>query len=281
MNAIKRAGMVLGICAGLVSMPGPLVHAASAQAELVPAGYHLAYSGQYNAAPGLQTHGSATCPGNEVPASGGLINESAGYPSSVNSSYPSGHSWLVDFNNPSSLYSGFVVYAVCLAPNPARRVVRTTDVTVASGRQASGFRACPKGTKVIGGGAVSFSASTLVALNDSYPVQNGWRVDVNNRQVSDSLFTVYAVCQPAPLNYSIRTSPTEDNAPGATDLSQRPCGPSPTNVAIAGGLASSSTDPAVQLYDSFPNSSNGWTAHEQNGGSGIDQITAYAICAGS
>jgi hypothetical protein len=278
-NTIKRAGVALGICAGLVSMSG-VAHAVTVTAPHEPAGYTIAYSGQITAPPYSQTHGSATCPGAKVPASGGLANESAGLASGVNSSYPEGHTWQVDFNNQSSTSSGFIVYAICLAPNAGRRVVLAKNISLNNGYQSGMFKACPVNTKVIGGGASSPSYSWNVSINDSYPTHNGWRVDYNNLLAGDTEFNVFVVCEPKPAGYSIHTGPLETAWHSQTSLVEVPCGPSATNVAIGGGMYTTSADTSVQMYDSFPNSTGGWVAHLQNNTLGDTQVEGFSICAG-
>jgi hypothetical protein len=275
----KKGGAALAICAGVLTMSGPMAHAA-VRPNLVPNGYHLAYSGQYNAAPGVQTHGAATCPGKTIPASGGLFNESAGFAAAIDSSYPLGHNWEVDFDNQSTAYSGFVVYAVCLAPNAAHRVMIGQQDTAAVGTQGSGYESCPVGTKVTGGGAVAFTGSPQVAINDSYPIANGWHVDMDNNSNVSAAFRVYAVCNPAPINYSIHNTTLVSNPVGATTSISAGCTGGATNVAIGGGLYSVAGNPAVQMYASFPDSSGGWTSYEQNNASYDTLMRGYVICAG-
>jgi hypothetical protein len=274
MKTIQRAGILLGACAALVAMAAPAAHAA------VPAGYSIARSAQITAPPYAQTHGSVTCPGSTVPSSGGAVNQSGGLASAINSSYPSGQSWAVDFNNQTGTPTAFMVWTVCLTPTTGRRVVFSNDISVPSGTEAGGERACPGATKPIGGGAVVYSASQVVSLNDSYPLVHGWQVEVNNNSPSDTIFRVYVVCEPKPGNYSIQNSGFETAPASQTTVTQTPCGTSAHNVAIGGGLYTTSADTGVQLYDSFPNSNGGWTAHLQNNSGTAPLVETYAICAG-
>jgi hypothetical protein len=273
-KSFTRAGVLIGACAALVSMAAPAADAA------VPAGYSIARSAQITAPPYSQTHGSVTCPGATVPSAGGAVNQSFGLPSAVNSSYPSGQSWEVDFNNQSSTTSAFMVWTVCLTPKTGRRVVVTKDISVPTGTEVGGVKACPGATVPIGGGAVVYSASQLVSINDSYPLVKGWEVEINNNSPSDTIFRVYAVCEPQPGTYSIQNSGFETAPAGQTTVTQTPCGPSATNVAIGGGMYTTSADTGVQMYDSFPNSNGGWTAHLQNNSGTAPLVETYAICAG-
>jgi hypothetical protein len=272
-------GVVLGVSAGLLGLSGA-AGAAPTSSGLLPTGYSLVYSGQYAAPAYTQTHGWATCPGQKQPASGGVVNESASFASAINSSYPSGHSWDVDFNNQTSTSSGFVVYAVCLAQNSTYSVVENSDLTATNGTQSEGFMSCPLHTKVTGGGALSESGSTAVDIHDSFPSANGWMVDMNNRSGVGSLYTVFAVCRSKPTNYSIQGSGFVQNPAGATTDASAGCPGGPDEVAIGGGAYTTSSDPAVQLYGSFPNGSGGWTSDEQNLSQSADLLDTYAICAG-
>jgi hypothetical protein len=281
MKRLYKIGAAFGVAtAGLLVGTAQMAQAAPKIPTTVPAGYRIVYSGQYTANPGTQTFGYATCPGTEQPASGGLVNFSAGFASSINSSYPHRHSWEVDFNNQGQYQSGFVVYAVCLAANAGYKVVSHIDVANPAFSQSYGYVACPTGTKITGGGATSYSADPNVSINDSFPENNGWQVDMDNNTVTDSLFTVVAVCHPTPKGYSVRSTGNIDNPPGATTTASLACPGSATNVAIGGGVFASTLDTHVQLYASFPDSSGGWTNYEQNNGSSDDGLAAYAICAG-
>jgi hypothetical protein len=209
-------GVALGVSAGLLALSGEATDAAPTSPGLVPAGYSVIYSGQYTAPGYSQTHGSATCPGHKEPASGGVVGESAGFASAVNSSYPSGRSWEVDFNNQTSTSSGFVVYAVCLEQSSTYTVVENSDLTAANGTQSEGFMSCPLHTRVTGGGALSESGSTAVNIHDSFPSANGWMVDINNQSGVGSMYTVFAVCHSRPTNYSIQGSGFVENPAGTT-----------------------------------------------------------------
>jgi hypothetical protein len=280
LTSVFGVGIVFGVCAGLLGLSGEAANAAPTSPSLIPAGYYLVYSGQYTAPGYTQTHGWATCPGQKQPASGGVVNESAGFASAINSSYPSGHSWEVDFNNQTSTSSGFVVYAVCLAQNSTYTVVENSDLTAIDGTQSEGFASCPLHTKVTGGGALSESGSTAVDIHDSFPSANGWMVDINNRSGVGSMYTVFAVCHPKPTNYSIQGSGFVVNPGGTLANTSAACPGGQDNVAIGGGAYTTSSDPAVQLYGSFPNGSGGWTSYEQNLSQSANLLDTYAICAG-
>jgi hypothetical protein len=280
LKKLRKIGAAVGVAAGLLILAAPVAGAVPESPTLLPSGYDLVYSGQITAPPGTQTHGFVTCPGKRQPAGGGAFNESAGFASAINSSYPSGHSWEVDFNNQGAFSSAFIVYAICLASNSTYTVVTAPDLTAVNGQQSAGTVECPLHTRVIGGGALSESASTGVNLGDSYPLAHGWQADMDNTSGVDSLYSVYAVCRSRITNYSIQNSGFIANPSGATTDASAVCPGGPDNVAIGGGLYDTSGDPSVQLYDSFPDSSGGWTNYEQNLSAGDDTIDGYAICAG-
>jgi hypothetical protein len=159
-------------------------------------------------------------------------------------------------------------------------VVQNSDLTATNGAQTEGFMGCPLHTKVTGGGLLSESGSTAVNMNDSFPSANGWSVDINNTSGVDSLFTVFAVCHAKPTNYSIQGSGFVPDPSGYTTTATASCPGGPDNVAIGGGAYAPSNDQTVQLYDSFPNSSGGWTSDEQNLSDLPNTLDGYVICAG-
>ena len=230
---------------------------------MVPGGYQLVFSGQITAPPNAQTHGVVGCPGKKQPSGGGAFNESGGFPSAINSSYPSGQDWVVDINNPTSISGGFIVYAVCLAKSTKYTVVSAPAVANA-GTQSTGTVVCPAGTKVTGGGAFSSSGSTAVNFNTSYPVSNGWRVDMNNGTGLNSAFTVYATCNRKMKGYSVQNTAPIANPAGAQTTASTRCPGTGTTVAIGGGAFSSSSSTSVQMNSSFPDGNGGWTVFEQN-----------------
>ena len=297
---VPKIGALVGLAAGAVVLLASVAQAAPAKSpapatpgaastgigngpEAFPNGYQLVESFQYTAPPFAQTHGTVTCPARKQPSGGGVFNESGGFPSAINSSYPSGQSWDVDVNNPTSISGGFIVFAVCLAksPSPLYKVV-TAAAVATNGAQTTGLVTCPTKTVVIGGGAFSSSSSTAVNFNTSLPQNNGWRVDMNNTSGSDSNFAVYAVCDPKPHGYSVQTTGAISNPAGAQTTASLICpGTSGQTVALGGGGFSGSANTAVQMNSSFANGEGGWTVFEQNLSTADTTITGYAICAGT
>jgi hypothetical protein len=245
-----------------------------------PAGYILVASAPFTAPAFSQTHGFATCPGARQPSGGGIFNESGGSPSALNSSYPSGKTWQVDVNNPTSTSGGFIVYVVCLHNN-AKYTIASAAGTAVNGVQSSLSAKCPAHTTVVGGGAFSSSSSTAVNLNSLLPVTHGWRADINNTTGSNSSFSVYAVCRAKPTGYVVETSGSISNPAGAQTTATTNCPFGGGSVAISGGALSASINTSVQMNSSFPNGSGGWTVFEQNLSSAATTVTGYAICAGT
>ena len=76
-------------------------------------GYVQVHSAPFTAASGFQSAGSVACPGKKVPLGGGVTIASDSVVANINSSYPSGHSWVADVDNGTASSPGFTVYAVC------------------------------------------------------------------------------------------------------------------------------------------------------------------------
>jgi hypothetical protein len=277
-NTFKKAGVALAISAGLFTMSAPLAHAATVQPSTAPR-YTVASSKVFTANPYVQTHGDVVCPGSKVPASGGVFNVSGYSGVGVNSSYPEGQIWAVDYDNQTAYPVQFDVYAICVAPTAGRAVVSKANIVATNGQQAPGLVLCPANTKVTGGGIVSQSSGIEMNVNDSYPESNGWRVDVDNLAGVDRTFSVYAVCLPKPAGYTIRTSNVAMNYVGTVTRVSRGCAAG--TVPISGGLYDSLIDTGTQLVDTFPNNTHGWTADEVNIGEVGGLVTGYVICAGT
>jgi hypothetical protein len=273
----KKTAALLGICTSALMLAVPLAGAA-VQPNTAPVGYTVAMSKVLTAKPFAQTHASAVCPGTKLPASGGVFNVTGYGGTGVNSSYPQGQIWSVDYDNQTGYPMLFAAYAICLPPSAGRKVVSIDNVVASSAHQSPGLKLCPPNTLVTGGGLVSQSPSVEINLNDSYPQTNGWRVDVDNLSGVDSHFSVYAVCMPKPAGYTIRTSAVVANPLDTVTRVSRGCAAG--SVPISGGLYDSSIDTHTTLMDTFPNNTNGWTADEVANGQVGGLVTAYVICAG-
>ena len=174
-----------------------------------PAGYKVVTAGPFNSPGGAQTMGEATCPGKEVPVSGGALpspvgsNDPFNY-ASINSSYPAKHTWVVYVNtsNSSGADADFEVYAVCIDKSSSYTIVSSGAVDNPAGSSTLATATCPSNLALVGGGALSSSSSVDASLGADVPTSNTWRVVQNNGSISDSSINAYAICETQPSGYS-------------------------------------------------------------------------------
>ena len=307
---IRKATIVLGVAALAVATAGPataatktaaaatpahavhskhvtVAHSAAAsmsaktttavQPFALPAGYKIV-TGSFTATAGTQTRGIVTCPGTKVPAGGGGVIISSDLNANINSSFPSGQSWIVDVNNATNLETGFTVNVICIANNGDYQTV-TNSATNPAGSQTELTATCPTGKVPLGGGALSDSANTAVNINSDFPQGRGWRVDMNNNMLSDTTYTVVAVCRKKPTGYSVNNSGVISN-PANTETHGTEACPG-TSVAIGGGELSGSASVLVNQNSSYNLSNTGWQTYENNASTTPTSLTTYAVCAGS
>ncbi len=245
-----------------------------------PAGY-LIVSASFAAANGTQTRGSVACPNKSgvarLPQGGGALITVSSLSANINSSFPSGNTWVVDVNNNSGVTTNVVVYAVCAIPRSKYQVV-TRSVTNSAGQQTSVVAACPSGTKVLGGGGLSSSGSTAINFNTSIPSNNGWRVDENNATASDATLTAYAVCsaQSKKAHYGITIGTAVTNAAGTETHAEAIC-PSGRS-SLGGGGFSGSGSTSVSMNSTSP-ITGGWSVYENNAMGSDATLIAYVVCA--
>jgi hypothetical protein len=165
------------------------------------------------------------------------------------------------------------------------RVVESSAVTVTAGTQRHSVVFCPAGTVVLDGGARISATLGDVFLNGSYPeAMTAWGVDVNNANLVDATFAVWAVCAKQNSTYSIVQSPFQlDNPPNNQTLVTTSC-PSGTKV-LGGGAASDSSATSVNLNESYPHRAlvgthlqYSWSASMNNGSPIDDFVSSFAIC---
>ena len=252
----------------------------------LPNGYKVV-TAVYPAAAGVQSSGYVACPGTEQATGGGAYVDSSDVVVNINSSYPSsnGQDWLVDVNNASSLPTAFTVYAVCMAHSASYRVVSSGPWTASSNFVSSEAADCPTGTVVTGGGAVSNSSATDVNINSTVPNALGhghtaWRVAMGSYDPNDSSFTVFAVCRPKPLGYSMQTGPGLALEPDAETQAIVSCPGASVPIGGGGFTAFLTNDTLLALNTSYP-SGNEWTIDENNGETLTKSVYATAICAGT
>jgi hypothetical protein len=187
-------------------------------------------------------------------------------------------------NNTSGSDTDFYVYAVCVAKAAAYTIVTSTDTVTDSTQSAAAN--CPAHTTVLGGGALSNTLSTGVAINSSVPNQlkgghTAWRAAMTSSDSTASSFTVYAICQGRPAGYSIQFGSGVDNTAGAQNVATASC-PGNSRAIGGGGFSGfASTDTAIDMNSTWPRADYSWGVAENNGGTTDRALYAGAICAGT
>jgi hypothetical protein len=247
----------------------------------IPKGYTVVDTGALGAANGTQTRGIASCPALTVIWGGGVFIDSSELGANVNSSFPSGNSWIGDVNNAGGSDTTFTVYAICAKQPRNGYSVQAATVTNSAGTQNTAQVTCPGTSKILGGGGFSSSKSTLVNINSTIPVgKKSWRVDMNNATAFDTSVTAYAVCGAAKGRTTIVGS-SVTNPAGTETFSTVFCPPS--QVPSGGGEFSSSSSTAVNLNGTFPVSGVDprWDSYEHNASASSETTTSYVVCVGA
>jgi hypothetical protein len=255
--------------------PGKGLPTAPALPAKLPKGYVQVHSLPFTSNQFTQTRGSVACPAGTVPYGGGVVVASSGLNANVNSSFPSGTSWIADVNNVGAPTT-FAVYAVCGKAVRNYVVVESRDVLDPAETQATGTIGCPGNTVVWGGGALSNSGSTAVLINSTFPESNGWRTDMNTNTNFDTTFNVFAICAKKPKGYFVQVGAPVVNPPSSQTRALAFCPGGQT--ALGGGALSSSGSVTVDLNTAFPQGTF-WDVFEDNGQPfTTETIRAVAIC---
>jgi hypothetical protein len=241
-------------------------------------GYTIVNSGSLNAPAGGQTHGTVACPTGTKPLGGGVGVASSDLAVNINSTYPNGTAgWAVDVNNGSSSATGFAVYAVC-AKKPAGYSVVTAQVTNPAASQTTATATCPSGAKVLGGGGYSSSLSISVNLNTTIPGSpTSWRADQNNATGNTVTVKAYAICGKNVTGWKLVTGASTTNPASSETLSTVGC-PGGRSV-LGGGAYSDSSNTAINVNTTYPQSSTTWASYENNASSSVATTKSVAICA--
>jgi hypothetical protein len=280
-TAALVASAALGSTTG-IARTGNLGKQAPDVQSAKPSGYLIVSAG-FSAPNGQETGHSVACPATKKgvtrePLGGGVLIASNSLSANVNSSYPSGTSWSGFVNNNSGADISFTVYAICAKPHKHYQVVGAS-IDNPPGTKTTGFAACPHGTTVTGGGAISSSVALGVNINTSVPYTDGWRVDANNAGAGSNTLTTYVVCSAGwddRTGWVVVSGTHELNSAGTETEASVLC-PSGRSV-LGGGGFSDGGSTAVNMNATHP-FTGGWTVFENNASASDQTITAYAICA--
>lgn len=196
---------------------------------------------------GTQSSKSARCPAGTEVTGGGAFTSGTTVDDEVATSAPfdggdrDAHpddGWLAEINSEAAQGHVMTVYAICAPFSNLRYAHVKASVDPNVGRTV--HVACPQGTRPVGGGAQTSSASTAIALRQTFPWQRplsdmdfeGWQGTANNLSASPKKVAVYAICRHVTTgaNYNYTGSFS-----GATPLLQS----SDTTPACTGGLHAS------------------------------------------
>jgi hypothetical protein len=249
-----------------------------------PAGYSIV-TATFDLPTGVQSAGFVACPikkgVREVPLSGGALIDTGSLKANINTSYPTSGGWEVFANNASGADSTFIVYAVCVKKPKAYLQQQSASTPNPADTQNGAGYMCPKGYQLMGGGARSSSASTLVNLNSSWPAGTSiWYVYMNNQSSAAATMNLYDVC--AKLNvskthYQLITSATLVN-PAFTETAIGVECPSGLSTISGGLLVGAGGGLGVSINSSFP-LTGGWEGDENNSTATNVNLTAYMLCA--
>jgi hypothetical protein len=140
---------------------------------------------------------------------------------------------------------------------------------------AGGQAVCPTGTVVWGGGTGNdFQNGTI--NTSAFIGTTGWRARVNNNAGSTEGFEVDAICARKPKLYAFVFHQVDD--PAGTQTQGSATCPTGT-VLLSGSVLSDGDTTNVYLTSAWPNSQHTFSASQQNGSTGDEPFTVYALCA--
>jgi hypothetical protein len=247
-----------------------------------PAGYTVVTSGLVTAPSGQVTFGGVSCPGSEVPTSGGAVTTNLSPAISINSSYPDGYEWQVWLANTSGSSTSFDVYEVCIDEPAGYEIVNARTKTQAPMTMATSSVSCPNtGTVAVGGGLEQNSLSTAVSINSIFFLQHGkvWEGTLANGSTKKLKMGVVAICMLPPAGYVIKKK-TVTLPAGYVTGAQVYC-PSGTEPLGGGEDAAPATKPYtdITLDGNSPYGARGWGIYEFNGTASAVPSEVEAACA--
>jgi hypothetical protein len=250
----------------------------------LPKGYTLV-TDNFTAFAGSQDADTAWCPGTEQPVGGGAFISSSDLQANINRSYPDTGEWTVSISNASATPTPATVYAICMAHSASEQIVASAPASVSPYSVNSQAVECPAHTSVTGGGAYSASPATDVYMNSTVPDtfaggRTGWRVGMASSDPSTVSFTVYAVCRPKPLGYSIQWSPVQLLGPYSEGSAIATC-PGASVPIGGGGLTDYNTQDAWVAMNTSRPYGQSWVVYENNGENINHGLSAAVICAGT
>jgi hypothetical protein len=160
-------------------------------------------------------------------------------------------------------------------PPAGYRLVASQGFTAVNDTRSHGEVTCPSGLVPLGGSAMMQSASPFVGINQSFPLANGWVIEVTNNSGVDFTFEVLAFCAKPPKHYLLVRGPATPVIGGtqATAFATCPPGSQP----LGGGGASGSPSVLANLNATAPNGAS-WGATLNNGSPSDTTIEAWAVC---
>jgi hypothetical protein len=142
-----------------------------------------------------RTRATATlsCPGSTRILGGGGFS-SGGLSVNLGSTSLASNGWRVEESNATFGDAALTAFAIC-GKLKGYRVVIGTTVPNPPGTQTFATASCPAPSVPIGGGVQNLQALLSVNVNTTFPVGNGWNVDVNNASpAGPNTATVAVIC---------------------------------------------------------------------------------------
>ncbi len=276
---LRHRSTRLGFAAVLLSVPlatfGVIATPEIAFAADPISGFQIV-SSSWTATNGIQTSGSVTCPGAEVPAGGGVLVSSTSLFANVNSSYPLHHGWTAAVNNTSGSDTSATVYATCINKKLAYEVTSTTTDNP-SGSQTQGSAACKGRRQALGGGASSSSSSAEVNVAGSYTAGNQYIAIMNNASIGDDSLTVYAICEKVARDYEMISSSLDASPESETSGSFQGC--VGTTDEVSGGYDPTfQPSTSVNVNSIYPVTRNDWVIRINNASESDSEGYMSVIC---
>jgi hypothetical protein len=160
-----------------------------------PRKYQVLESGVFTVGADSQVRGSQACPARTSVLGGGSLSNSGSVAVNINSTFPSGPSWVTDQNDNTNVSSTFEVFAIC--GHASRSYSQTEGVAVSNPAfsQTQASVACPKG-KPLSGGLLSSSGLPAVDLNSTVAANRSWTgYEDNTALINGATITPFVICE--------------------------------------------------------------------------------------